>query len=240
MSWLFHRSLLRQVPIIVLPEAIARIAAPVPVVHPTPKGLPIQPTQPNPLVPPSVTRSPLPTPPQYASPLPTAPIQVTPNPQPVYQAPAPRSPPLSPLMTPKLSAQQTPTLEDQLLELQKLKEEQAKLSILLAEVQKLEIPQARAIPQYDAATIHSRARSIAEDSDSVFSQEPTADWSVEMVAEWVKQKGASEEVVQSFKAQEIDGSILVTLTADDLRNELKVTALGLRRKILMAIEKLRG
>ncbi|KAJ3289091.1 hypothetical protein HDU79_004330 [Rhizoclosmatium sp. JEL0117] len=243
-----------EVPITVLPQPIDKAAAgesapatpvvstvfstPVvstPVVSPAPKPLPMQPVQPVQQSP-SLVRSPLPSPPPYSTTA-TTPIQTMA--QPVYQVPMPKSnPPTSPALSPKQPIQQLSPFEEQLAELQRLKDEQAKLSILLAEIQKLEMPQSRSLSQYDPSVL--RARSVAEDTDSILSQEPTADWTVEMVAEWVKQKGASEEVVQSFKTQEIDGSILVTLTADDLRNELKVTALGLRRKILMAIEKLRG
>ncbi|KAJ3060588.1 hypothetical protein HDU99_005856 [Rhizoclosmatium hyalinum] len=61
-----------------------------------------------------------------------------------------------------------------------------------------------------------------------------------MVAEWVRAKGASEEIVKSFIEQDIDGTIFPTLSDGDLKTELKVTALGLRRKILQAIEKVRS
>ncbi|KAJ3287821.1 WD repeat, SAM and U-box domain-containing protein 1 [Rhizoclosmatium sp. JEL0117] len=132
-------------------------------------------------------------------------------------------------------------------EIQRLREEQAKLSELLADIEKVErsrteISMIRTASQsnslFDGSSIlASRSQSIDE---SVVSQGPAPDWTVEMVAEWVRQKGAYEEVVESFKQQAIDGSVLLTLTAEDLRDELKVSQLGVRRKILMGIEKLRG
>ncbi|KAI8615994.1 SAM domain-containing protein, partial [Chytriomyces sp. MP71] len=66
------------------------------------------------------------------------------------------------------------------------------------------------------------------------------DWTVQMVGDWLSKIGASVEIVQNFADQEIDGSILATLTLDDLKTELGVSALGLRRKIMMGIEKLKS
>ncbi|KAJ3208262.1 hypothetical protein HDU83_001493 [Entophlyctis luteolus] len=68
---------------------------------------------------------------------------------------------------------------------------------------------------------------------------PLESWTVPMVAEWAKQLGASPKSVAAFIEQDIDGVALLTLTGDDLKNELKVDALGTRRRIAVAIERLR-
>ncbi|KAJ3065280.1 polar growth protein [Podochytrium sp. JEL0797] len=145
------------------------------------------------------------------------------------------------------------TMESQLAELRRLQEEQAKLSFLLAEIQAMELKtqqrpapmpdvslmarsESRSMKGHDAATIKSHAG----DTISLRSMEPNDEWTVEMVSEWVRQKGASDEVAAAFVQQEIDGSVLLSLSADDLKNELGVSALGVRRKIMSAIEKLRG
>ncbi|KAI9352873.1 hypothetical protein BDR26DRAFT_914337 [Obelidium mucronatum] len=74
------------------------------------------------------------------------------------------------------------------------------------------------------------------DSDSNISIEsPNESWSIEAVAGWIRSLGATPDVVQSFVDNGIDGTILLGLTADDLRDELGVAAFGLRRKITMAI-----
>ncbi|KAI9352864.1 hypothetical protein BDR26DRAFT_849978 [Obelidium mucronatum] len=66
-------------------------------------------------------------------------------------------------------------------------------------------------------------------------------WTVDMVGDWLKRLGGvPAEVVQRFLENEIDGPVLVTLTTEDLRDDLGVTALGVRRKIQLAIERLRG
>ncbi|KAJ3251109.1 hypothetical protein HDU77_006138 [Chytriomyces hyalinus] len=64
------------------------------------------------------------------------------------------------------------------------------------------------------------------------------DWTVEMVARWVR-GFTSEETAMLFLRHEIDGSVLMTLSADDLKTELDIQTLGTRRKISMAIDKLR-
>ncbi|KAJ3233447.1 hypothetical protein HDU78_006470 [Chytriomyces hyalinus] len=66
---------------------------------------------------------------------------------------------------------------------------------------------------------------------------PSEAWSIRMVADWVGILGASPAVVQCFIDQEIDGSVLMTLSDADLKNELGVTVFGLRRKILMQLDR---
>ncbi|KAJ3065278.1 hypothetical protein HDU98_011341 [Podochytrium sp. JEL0797] len=67
---------------------------------------------------------------------------------------------------------------------------------------------------------------------------PVSKWSVTMVADWVQQFDVSPASVAAFIEQEIDGVALLTLGGDDLKNDLKVTALGTRRRISVALEKL--
>ncbi|KAJ3067332.1 hypothetical protein HDU99_003562, partial [Rhizoclosmatium hyalinum] len=99
-------------------------------------------------------------------------------------------------------------LPGSMTEIQRLREEQAKLSELLADIEKVErsrteISMIRTASQSNSlldgsSLLASRSQSIDE---SVVSQGPAPDWTVEMVAEWVRQKGAYEEVVESFKQQ---------------------------------------
>ncbi|KAJ3106580.1 hypothetical protein HK100_003710 [Physocladia obscura] len=50
---------------------------------------------------------------------------------------------------------------------------------------------------------------------------PNENWSVQMVADWVKNiVGCGDDIVASFISNQIDGSVLSTLTSDDLKNEL--------------------
>ncbi|KAJ3131046.1 hypothetical protein HK100_006920 [Physocladia obscura] len=83
-------------------------------------------------------------------------------------------------------------------------------------------------------------RSDANDLAAIISgyTTPLETWTVSTVAEWVKQFGTSPASIAAFIEQEIDGTALLTLTGDDLKNELKVTTLGTRRRIAVGIEKL--
>ncbi|KAJ3010064.1 UNVERIFIED_CONTAM: hypothetical protein HDU68_002356, partial [Siphonaria sp. JEL0065] len=79
---------------------------------------------------------------------------------------------------------------------------------------------------------------VASDRTSMRSgRSAGADWSYERVGEWARSLGASQEIVQSFIDNQIDGSILPTLTQEDLR-ELGVSQLGLRKKMLAACERM--
>ncbi|KAJ3293948.1 hypothetical protein BCR33DRAFT_711767, partial [Rhizoclosmatium globosum] len=130
--------------------------------------------------------------------------------------------------------------QSQIEELAQLKEQQALLSVLLAEVSALPLPKSRS-PASATSPLPQKDRSDAESiKSSAIQVLPDETWTSEMVAEWVRAKGASEEIVKSFIEQDIDGTIFPTLSDGDLKTELKVTALGLRRKILQAIEKVRS
>ncbi|KAJ3106581.1 hypothetical protein HK100_003711, partial [Physocladia obscura] len=54
---------------------------------------------------------------------------------------------------------------------------------------------------------------------------PNQNWGVVEVCEWVKSLGCTVDVLDAFKAEEIDGNILLTLTDGDLKNELKIMSL---------------
>ncbi|KAJ3231593.1 hypothetical protein HDU81_003664 [Chytriomyces hyalinus] len=69
---------------------------------------------------------------------------------------------------------------------------------------------------------------------------PGLDWGVEKVAEWVKRLGASNETAALFVEQQVDGTVLMMLSTEDLTRELQVTTLGLRHKIVATIERMRA
>ncbi|KAJ3353736.1 polar growth protein [Entophlyctis luteolus] len=153
------------------------------------------------------------------------------------------------------SDQGRPSLDVQHEELRALQDELAKLSALLADVQALPIPRSSlsainpppgtasskiSSPTPVAGVVGTATASDSQSSISSDSAAPNSDWTVEMVAEWVRQKGASEDIVKSFVEQEVDGTVLLSLSADDLKNELGVVSFGLRRKLIMAIEKVRA
>ncbi|KAJ3021013.1 UNVERIFIED_CONTAM: hypothetical protein HDU68_009861 [Siphonaria sp. JEL0065] len=133
-------------------------------------------------------------------------------------------------------------------ELRLLQEEQSKLSYLLAEIQKMPLPRRESVSVSLRSPPHPRGSSD-EDAVSIKSVGttftsgggslvyPDESWSVIMVAEWVKQKGATDDIVRAFVDQDIDGGVLMSLSGEDLKNELGVLSFGLRRKILLAIEK---
>ncbi|KAI8617899.1 hypothetical protein BC830DRAFT_1166617 [Chytriomyces sp. MP71] len=90
-------------------------------------------------------------------------------------------------------------------------------------------------------SVHSHAGSAASSATRMYDEyKPSEAWSIMVVAEWVRALGATPDVVQTFIDQAIDGSVLMTLTDEDLRNELRVRVFGVRRKILMLINKSRA
>ncbi|KAJ3061310.1 hypothetical protein HDU98_002781, partial [Podochytrium sp. JEL0797] len=74
---------------------------------------------------------------------------------------------------------------------------------------------------------------------SFLTEGPPDTWSVEVVAQWAQHMGAPEAIVQNFVNHAIEGAVLLTLTSDDLKTELGIIQLGLRRKMTVAIEKMR-
>ncbi|KAJ3148930.1 hypothetical protein HDU86_007288 [Geranomyces michiganensis] len=67
------------------------------------------------------------------------------------------------------------------------------------------------------------------------------EWSAAEVAAWLVQTGFGEDLAATFKDNDIDGAILLDdLTESDLQSSLNVVSLGKRRKLLRAIQHLRG
>ncbi|XP_062862561.1 WD repeat, SAM and U-box domain-containing protein 1-like [Trichomycterus rosablanca] len=65
------------------------------------------------------------------------------------------------------------------------------------------------------------------------------DWSEEDVAAWLQEEGF-DALIHTFKAHNIDGPELITLTKEILATELNVESLGLRSKIIRKIEELKS
>ncbi|KAI9352868.1 hypothetical protein BDR26DRAFT_849985 [Obelidium mucronatum] len=120
---------------------------------------------------------------------------------------------------------------------------QSNLNGLLAELEAMELPggsgsssgETRRESTISEISSHQAGQSQFGDSASIMKVTPRDTWSPEEVADWVRSLGCSPEAASAFIDQEIDGSVLKTLSADDLKNELGISALGMRRKILAAI-----
>ena len=64
---------------------------------------------------------------------------------------------------------------------------------------------------------------------------PDAGWDVEAVCAWVATvERVTEEVVSSFRTNDIDGAALLELTTEQLKDDLNVTSLGVRMAIMRA------
>ncbi|KAI8607062.1 hypothetical protein BC830DRAFT_1175733 [Chytriomyces sp. MP71] len=75
------------------------------------------------------------------------------------------------------------------------------------------------------------------------SRVPLSEWNIDHVTEWIlaiPSLDSAEEVARLFKAQEIDGSVLLELSEDDLKNEIGITHLARRRKVIGAIQRLKN
>ncbi|KAJ3081070.1 hypothetical protein HDU99_006661 [Rhizoclosmatium hyalinum] len=64
-------------------------------------------------------------------------------------------------------------------------------------------------------------------------------WGVEQVAQWVLDIGGTQDVADRFVEHAIDGTVLISLSPDDLKNELGVKQLGIRKKMEKAIAKMK-
>ncbi|KAJ3208263.1 hypothetical protein HDU82_002718 [Entophlyctis luteolus] len=93
-------------------------------------------------------------------------------------------------------------------------------------------------------TLPSPNNSISEngkfDETADFDTSNVDSWSVETVADFLRSLKISEDVVRKFSDNAIDGSVFVGLSPEDLKTELGLTALGVRRKIEIAIEILKS
>ena len=62
-------------------------------------------------------------------------------------------------------------------------------------------------------------------------------WNIAMVCEWLSCSNLSH-LSPTFQANEVDGPTLLSLTPDDIRDELHIKSLGDRKRVKEAIEKL--
>uniref|UniRef100_A0A3B4X6I5 WD repeat, SAM and U-box domain-containing protein 1 n=1 Tax=Seriola lalandi dorsalis TaxID=1841481 RepID=A0A3B4X6I5_SERLL len=65
------------------------------------------------------------------------------------------------------------------------------------------------------------------------------DWSEEDVSEWLVEEGL-ERLVDKFRANNIDGTELLSLTKETLASELLIESVGLRNKLLRKVEELKS
>ena len=63
-------------------------------------------------------------------------------------------------------------------------------------------------------------------------------WTVEETSQWLRNNGF-EEQIQAFADNDIDGSALLELTQEELKDDLKIGSLGKRKAIIREIEKLK-
>lgn len=89
-------------------------------------------------------------------------------------------------------------------------------------------------PGEETAASSSGGRTLAGHSKLLVS-----DWSEEEVSSWLVEEGL-EDLVDSFKANNIDGPELLGLTKDTLTTELHIESVGLRGKLLRKVEELKG
>uniref|UniRef100_A0A3Q3K056 WD repeat, SAM and U-box domain-containing protein 1 n=1 Tax=Monopterus albus TaxID=43700 RepID=A0A3Q3K056_MONAL len=66
-----------------------------------------------------------------------------------------------------------------------------------------------------------------------------SDWSEEDVSEWLAEEGL-RELVDTFRANNIDGTELLSLTKEVLASELHIESVGLRSKLLRKVEELKS
>ncbi|KAJ3237326.1 hypothetical protein HDU81_009662 [Chytriomyces hyalinus] len=83
--------------------------------------------------------------------------------------------------------------------------------------------------------LSSRSRSGGSRGYDFSEYGPVGGWSNANVCDALKRLGGSVNVVQSFSDNQIDGSVLVSLSEEDLRTELGVHEAGLRRKIMQLV-----
>ncbi|XP_029461416.1 WD repeat, SAM and U-box domain-containing protein 1 isoform X5 [Rhinatrema bivittatum] len=70
------------------------------------------------------------------------------------------------------------------------------------------------------------------------SQSHIEDWSEDEVSAWLSAEGLTD-LVNIFKVNNIDGKELLSLTKENLANDLNIESLGLRSKVLRKIEELK-
>ncbi|XP_062303358.1 WD repeat, SAM and U-box domain-containing protein 1 isoform X1 [Osmerus eperlanus] len=86
----------------------------------------------------------------------------------------------------------------------------------------------------ESSASSSEGRTLAGHSKLLVS-----DWSEEEVASWLVEEGL-EGLVEVFRANNIEGAELLSLTRDTLASELHIESMGLRSKVLRKIEELKS
>ncbi|KAL6484625.1 hypothetical protein MHYP_G00066700 [Metynnis hypsauchen] len=71
------------------------------------------------------------------------------------------------------------------------------------------------------------------------SRKMVTDWTEEDVSAWLQEEGL-DVLVNTFKANNIDGHELITLTKETLSTDLNIESLGLRGKVMRKIEELKS
>uniref|UniRef100_A0A4W4EXZ9 WD repeat, SAM and U-box domain-containing protein 1 n=2 Tax=Electrophorus electricus TaxID=8005 RepID=A0A4W4EXZ9_ELEEL len=66
-----------------------------------------------------------------------------------------------------------------------------------------------------------------------------SEWSEDDVSAWLREEGL-ESLVDTFKANNIDGAELLSLSKESLSSELNIESLGLRSRVLRKLEELRA
>ncbi|KAI8621889.1 hypothetical protein BC830DRAFT_1076836 [Chytriomyces sp. MP71] len=69
---------------------------------------------------------------------------------------------------------------------------------------------------------------------------PPETWTVNEVVQWLQATGFSSELSRIFECAQIDGATLVSLSAEDMREQLSIEPLGLRLSVVDAIQKIEG
>ena len=66
------------------------------------------------------------------------------------------------------------------------------------------------------------------------------DWSTDIVCAWANELKYSTDTISSFSANLVDGAILLSLNASDIRDELKISSITERRRLLADVTALKA
>jgi hypothetical protein len=67
---------------------------------------------------------------------------------------------------------------------------------------------------------------------------PPATWTVAEGVKWLQKEGFTDQVAK-FEAERVDGTALLSLTTDELKDELDVNKFGPRKRLSLKIDELR-
>ncbi|CAE8681325.1 unnamed protein product, partial [Polarella glacialis] len=79
---------------------------------------------------------------------------------------------------------------------------------------------------------------VAAEDSCPATQDPLSSWSVDKVAEWLKELAVKPEIIAAFVENDMDGAAVSQITDDDLRDELGVNVIGQRKRIMREKAKL--